>query len=80
MSPDPANSPLNPAALTVRDAVRLLAKVGGTAITEAQVQADIASGAPTNPDGTLNLVIYAAWLVQGMGRGTDHDAGAPHGD
>jgi hypothetical protein len=25
--------------------------------------ADIADGAPTNPDGTVNLVHYAAWLA-----------------
>ena len=26
------------------------------------------AGAPTNPDGTLNLVEFAAWLVKEMGR------------
>jgi hypothetical protein len=33
------------------------------------LQADIASGAPTNPNGTMNLVHYVAWLVKEMGRG-----------
>ena len=33
------------------------------------LQADIDDGAPTNPDGTMNLVQYAAWLVKEMARG-----------
>jgi hypothetical protein len=27
------------------------------------IAADIRDGAPTNPDGTVNLVHYAAWLA-----------------
>jgi hypothetical protein len=30
---------------------------------------DVAAGAPTNADGTINLVHFAAWLVKEMGRG-----------
>jgi len=33
------------------------------------LQAHIHGGAPVNPDGTLNLVHYAAWLVKEMDRG-----------
>jgi len=33
------------------------------------IQDDIDAGAPTNPDGTVNLVAFAAWLVKEMGRG-----------
>jgi hypothetical protein len=29
-------------------------------------QADVDAGAPTNGDGTINLVHYAAWLVKEM--------------
>jgi hypothetical protein len=53
---------LNPAALALADAARLLAKVGGTGVTEANVRDDVAAGAPTNTDGTINLVHYAAWV------------------
>ena len=67
---------LNPAAMRIRDAASLLAKVGGPSITEATLQSDIDEGAPTNADGTLNLVHYAAWLVREMGR----SAGDPHGE
>jgi hypothetical protein len=28
------------------------------------LEADLAVGAPANPDGTINLVHYAAWLVK----------------
>jgi hypothetical protein len=61
--------PINPAALAVSDAARLLAKVGAPMVTEAMLRADVAAGAPTNADGTLNLVHYASWLVREMGRG-----------
>ena len=54
---------VNPAALAVADAARLLAKAGGEPVTEAMIAADIRDGATTNPDGTVNLVHYAAWLA-----------------
>ena len=54
---------MNPAALAVADAARLLAKAGGEPVTEAMIRGDIDDGAPTNPNGTVNLVHYAAWLA-----------------
>jgi len=33
------------------------------------LQADIHGGTPVNPDGTLNLVHYAAWPVKEMAGG-----------
>ena len=73
-TPGAEDSRLNPAALAVADAARLLSRAGGRRFTEAQLAADIDAGAPTNPDGTVNLVHYAAWLVsvaaaEGGGRG-----------
>ena len=47
---------LNPASLTPEDAARMLG------ISEAMLRADLAAGAPTNADGTINLIHYAAWL------------------
>jgi hypothetical protein len=38
--------------------------VGGERVTEEMIRADLAAGAPKNPDGTINLVHYAAWLVK----------------
>jgi len=51
-------------ALTVEDAALLLSKGAGRPITGDMLQADIEAGAPTNADGRLNLVHYAAWLVR----------------
>jgi len=63
--PDRPDS-LNPAALSVTDTARLLTRVGGQPVSEAMVQMDIDDGAPTNSDGTINLVHFAAWLVRDM--------------
>jgi len=62
---------LNPAALAVADAAHVLTLLGGGEVTEAMLRADIEAGAPTNADGSLNLVHYAAWLVKEMARGDD---------
>ena len=67
MADDPKN-PINPAALTIPDAARLLAKVSGRPIAEELLRRDVSAGAPTNADGTLNLVRYAAWLVRELHR------------
>ena len=64
MVPDPGKTPLSPTAMSLRDAARLLTKVGGEPITEEMLQSDIDSGSPLNADGTVNLVHYAAWLVR----------------
>lgn len=77
MTPEHAPSPaantagqgmsrLNPAALPVADAARVLTRLGGKAVTDVMLRADIDAGAPMNADGTLNLVHYAAWLVKEM--------------
>jgi len=66
---------LNPAALSVTDTARTLTRVGGRPITEAMIQRDIDEGAPTNPDGTINLVHYAAWLVRDMAESASANGG-----
>ena len=53
---------LNPAALTPDDAARMLG------ISVDMLRADIAAGAPTNADGNVNLVRYAAWLNREMSK------------
>ena len=47
---------VNPAALAVEDAARALG------LPVDAIRQDIAEGAPSNADGTVNLVHYAAWL------------------
>lgn len=59
---------LDPTALALPDAVRLLTAVGQSGITVEMLEADIAAGAPTNPNGTINLVTYTAWMLLEMSR------------
>lgn len=59
----------NPAALPPETAAKLLSAAGNRKIEPAAIAADIEAGAPTNADGTINLVHYAAWLVKESGRG-----------
>jgi hypothetical protein len=66
-TPEPVGR-LHPGALSVPDAARVLSRVGQRPVTEEMIRADIDAGAPTNPDGTLNLVHYAAWLVREMSK------------
>jgi hypothetical protein len=56
-------------ALTPAQAAKILAAAGNRRITEAMVRADIEAGAPTNADGTVNLVHYAAWLAREAAHG-----------
>ncbi len=60
---------LDPQKLSPKDAARLLSKVGGKVVAESTIAADVANGAPTNGDGTLNLVAYAAWLIRQLADG-----------
>lgn len=55
---------LNPSAMSVAGAARVLTRLGGQEISEATLRADLEAGAPTNRDGTINVVHYAAWLVK----------------
>jgi len=67
LTPRPA---LNPMALSIDEAARLLSAAGQIQITAEMITLDIDAGAPTNGDSTINLVHYAAWLVKELaGRG-----------
>ena len=65
---------LDPQKLSPTDAARLLSRVGGRPVAESTIEADVAAGAPTNGDGSINLVAYAAWLIRQLAKGE------PHGD
>ena len=69
-APSSEKSPrLNPASLSVEDAAKLLTKASGVRVDASQIDQDIEAGAPTNANGTINLVHYAAWLVREMATG-----------
>jgi hypothetical protein len=51
-------------ALSVPDLVKLMKRSGCRSISEEIVREDIANGAPANPDGTVNLIFYTAWLIK----------------
>lgn len=57
---------LNPAAMSIEDAARVLGKLGGRPVTSEMLESDLEAGAPRNGDGSINLVHYAAWLVDQM--------------
>ena len=67
----PGKTPVNPTALPIPDAARMLTAVSGEPVDAHMLQQDMAEGAPTNADGTLNLVHYAAWLVKDMANRND---------
>ena len=56
MPDQPGDNALNPAAIEVTQLARMLG------LPEKTLRDHVEAGAPVNPDGTLNLVHYAAWL------------------
>ena len=62
----PGDGPANPAALSVQQLARMLG------VPAEKVRDHVAAGAPTGPDGTINLVHYTAWLNHELAR-TDGD-------
>ena len=52
------------AALSLRELAKILSDAAGKRITIKMLRADLKAGAPVNPDGTVNLVHYAAWLLE----------------
>ena len=54
----------SPASLSTDDMVRLLRASGSKHASEEHLREDIEAGAPTNADGSMNLVHYTAWLAR----------------
>jgi hypothetical protein len=71
-SPNDSDRPpggLNPLSLRLEELARILTASGPKPVTVAMLRDDLDDGAPTNPDGTVNLVHYVAWLVKEMAVG-----------
>lgn len=62
ISADSGDGRMDPAALTVAQAAKVLSAVSSGAVREDMLRRHIAAGAPTTADGRINLVHYAAWL------------------
>lgn len=62
--------PLKLTALKPDVLLKLLRQAGSRTVSPEQIAGDLASGAPGNPDGTINLIEYAAWLAK---EGNDAD-------
>lgn len=63
------NNQVDPTRLSIEQAAKLLSAAYRERIDAVKIHEDIDSGAPTNGDGTINLVNYAAWQAEEMGRG-----------
>ncbi len=51
-------------ALPKEEFLKLLRKSGAQLASEETMRQDVTAGAPVNPDGTFNLITYAAWLMR----------------
>ena len=60
---------VDPNRLTPEQLAKLLSAAAKIRISVEQIVADLESGALQNPDGTINLVHYAAWMCKELGRG-----------
>ncbi|QKK07489.1 MAG: hypothetical protein HND58_04480 [Planctomycetota bacterium] len=59
-----ATAPLNPDRLTPAELAAVLSSTGLVALTEADILRRIDQGAPVNPDETMSLVAFTAWLFE----------------
>lgn len=66
---DPSATEIRLSAMSPEKVADVLRRAGSRHATPDAVRADIGSGAPVNPDGTINLLEYGAWLVREMAHG-----------
>lgn len=62
-----AKKPIDPTAITIDQLAKTLLAAGSQHASPESIRDDVEAGAPTNTDGTINLLHYAAWLVKEMG-------------
>ena len=63
MSESNGTREIDPLAMRPSEVAMALSKSGSIKVAASDVDSDIDAGAPTNPDGTINLIRYIAWLV-----------------
>jgi len=64
-----ASGQVDPTRLSVEQAAQLLSAAYRERIDPEKIRLDLQGGAPTNVDGTINLVHYSAWQAKELGRG-----------
>ena len=73
----PRGPRLSPRSLSIEELARgLKATPAGPEISLADLEADLEAGFAPNPDGTVDLVRYVAWLLRRHGYGRSSGAGA----
>ena len=55
---------IDPSKLTSQQTAKLLTRLGEVDVDADSVEDDLADGAPSNSDGSLNAMRYVAWLVR----------------
>ena len=53
--------------ITKENFVTAMRRAGSRTLTLERLEADIASGAPVNADGTVDILKYIAWVAKEMG-------------
>lgn len=66
---DDESKSVNPNRLTIGQLAKVLTNSYRQIVRSDRIEQDVADGAPTNADDTINLVHYAAWLLQEKHRG-----------
>ena len=46
--------------------VEVMRRSGSRTMTMERLEADVAAGAPVNDDGTMNAILYTAWILKEM--------------
>lgn len=60
---------VNITSVAIESAADILTQASQKKFFAETIKADVAAGAPLNKDGTINLLHYAAWLVQQVSNG-----------
>ena len=53
--------------ITKENFVTAMRRSGSRTLTLERLETDIASGAPVNADGTINIMKYVAWIAKELG-------------
>ena len=55
---------IDPQRISFENLAAYLSKISPYRVTEKMILADVSEGAPINPDGTIRIFDYLAWLLK----------------